>query len=283
MSTEPNNETIERDGRRVAYLDWGGPDVDLLVLLHANGLCAGVFDPIAGRLASGRRVVGVDLCGHGGSDDPVSDADLGYDSMAADVLAVIGEVGAERVAIAGVSLGGGVGIEVARHSEGLVDRLVLMEAIAFASMRVAPDNDANHMAAGARRRRRRFTDRTEARSRFEGRGPFAELHPSCLDGYLRWGLVDTDDGVELACDPETEAALFTQGPHRSGGGHAFDHLSDVTARTHVLAGSDTYLERDWFAQQATAVGVDLELIAGGHFFVFTDIDRGADLIESRII
>ena len=49
----------------------------------------------------------------------------------------------------------------------------------------------------------------------------------------------------------------------------------------VLAGTDTYLERDWFAAQAAAAGTDLELIDGGHFFLFTDVDRGVALIADR--
>ena len=265
----------------MAYLDWGGGDDDLLVLLHANGLCAGVYDPLARRLAGSRRVVGIDLCGHGSSDAPSSEADLGFDSMADDVIAVLDRVGADRAALVGVSLGGGVGIEATLRSGGRIDRLMLCEAIAFASMRRA-DEGPNPMADGARRRRRTFADRAEARSRYAGRGVFAELEPGCLDGYLRWGLRDVAGGVELACDPETEATLFSPSPDRYGGGHAFDRIVELTSKTSVLAGTGTYLERDWFVQQAAAARTSLELIDGGHFFLFTDVERGVELIETRI-
>ena len=67
-SGEPVGGRIESDGVGVAWLDWGGFG-DALVLLHPNGFCAGVYDPVARRLASGHRVIGIDLRGHGDSDD----------------------------------------------------------------------------------------------------------------------------------------------------------------------------------------------------------------------
>ncbi|MER3453135.1 MAG: alpha/beta hydrolase, partial [Acidimicrobiia bacterium] len=66
---EPVVLTVARDGVRLRVLDWGGTGPDL-VLLHPNGFCAGLFDPLARRLAGSRRVLGVDLRGHGGSDAP---------------------------------------------------------------------------------------------------------------------------------------------------------------------------------------------------------------------
>src|ERR671910_709358 len=63
--------TVERDGLRVAALDWGGDGAPLL-LLHPNGLGAGFFEPLAVALRDTFRPVAVDLRGHGGTDAPAS-------------------------------------------------------------------------------------------------------------------------------------------------------------------------------------------------------------------
>src|SRR4030042_6173015 len=46
------------------YLDWGGSG-PLAHIAHANGLCAGVYTPLAERLRPYLRVIGMDDRGHG--------------------------------------------------------------------------------------------------------------------------------------------------------------------------------------------------------------------------
>jgi pimeloyl-ACP methyl ester carboxylesterase len=79
----------ERD--RIHFLDWGGPGDaragagPAIVLLHGLGSTAWSWAPVARRLRQVRRVVAVDLRGHGLSDA----ADDGYDeaTLAEDVVA----------------------------------------------------------------------------------------------------------------------------------------------------------------------------------------------------
>ncbi|HAQ23705.1 MAG TPA: hypothetical protein DCR10_09150, partial [Acidimicrobiaceae bacterium] len=53
---EPSAGRVVRGGIGTAWLDWGG-EGQPLVLLHPNGFCAGVYDPLARRLADRYRVV----------------------------------------------------------------------------------------------------------------------------------------------------------------------------------------------------------------------------------
>ncbi len=55
---DPAPVVVDHDGLRIAALDWGG-DGPPLLLLHPNGFCAGLFDPLARRLRD-------DLPGGGG-------------------------------------------------------------------------------------------------------------------------------------------------------------------------------------------------------------------------
>jgi len=107
----PTGGCVERDGLRIAYLDWGDPSsdvaVDPLIVLHPNGFCAGVFAPLARRLGDRFRVVGGDLRGHGASETVTVPALLGNDAMALDVLAVADELDAPCNVEVTVSIPGG--------------------------------------------------------------------------------------------------------------------------------------------------------------------------------
>ena len=274
---------------RHAVLDWGGSG-EPLVLLHPNGLCAGFFDPLARRLVGDHRVVGLDLRGHGGTDQPRTRADLAYAPMARGVLGVLDALGITGCSIVGESLGGGVATIVDRERPGVVRRLVLCEAIAFdwgaGAAAVAGGDEGrsgNFLADLARRRRAVWPDRAAARARYSAGPPFDAVSAESLDGYVRWGLRDRPDGqVELACPPETEASLFEVSSEPEGAESAFAHLPSVGARAVVFHGDASYLPAPWFQAQADAAGVPLRAVRGGHFFLQEDDDRAAGLVREAL-
>ena len=137
------------DGRALRVLEWPGAD-ETLLLLHPNGFGAGVFAPLAAELASRDAVPGlaVDLPGHGDSDPPRDRAGFAFGALADDVVEALDRLGADRVSCVGESLGGGVGILADRARPGLINRLVLCEAVAF-DLGGRVDGE-NPMVAGAR-------------------------------------------------------------------------------------------------------------------------------------
>jgi pimeloyl-ACP methyl ester carboxylesterase len=95
-----------------------------LVLLHGGLGAIEMFGPNLPALAQGRKVIGVDLQGHGRTAD--IDRPLKTELMADDVAALIQHLKLDRPDIMGFSLGGGVAVLLAiRHPE-LVGRLVLV-------------------------------------------------------------------------------------------------------------------------------------------------------------
>lgn len=97
-----------------------------LVLLHPWGLSMTVWSDIAPQLARDRRVVLVDLPGHGKSDKlhtryPMS-------RMATAVLEAMDAVGVDRAVIGGNSLGGATALAVAEHAPNRVAALMLLAA-----------------------------------------------------------------------------------------------------------------------------------------------------------
>ena len=172
--------SVEHDGFTIGALDWGG-DGPPLVLLHPNGFCAGVFDPLARALTSDHRVVGVDLRGHGTSDAPTRFDDCGFVAAAGDVVAMLDHLGLDEVVILGESLGGGTGILVDRLQPGRVRKLLLCEAIAMPAIDGLP---------GAGRREPHVGDGAEA-TRGVGR-------PRHRAGVVREPPADERDGARGA-------------------------------------------------------------------------------------
>ena len=98
-----------------------------VVLLHGGFGSLEMFGPNIELLAKGHQVVGVDLQSHGRS--PAADREMKFESMADDVAALIRELGFEKAAVMGFSLGGGVGLRTAIQHPEVVERLVLVSTV----------------------------------------------------------------------------------------------------------------------------------------------------------
>lgn len=277
MTSSPLRITVERDGLELSALDWGG-DGAPLVLLHPNGFCAGLFEPLAGRLADEFRCIGIDLRGHGHSQAPANRGGLAFRMLAADVVACLDELALDGVHVVGQSLGGGVGVLVDALRPGLVRRMLLCEAVAFPMTR--PPDGPNAMADSARRRRTVWPDRGAMGASYAGKPPLSELGEEFLDAYLRWGVRDRLDGqVELACSPATEAAIFELSPTDVGAPAAWAHLPQLSAEVAVVAGNRSFLPMEFFTGQAARAAAPLHQVDGGHFLLQEDADRAAELVR----
>jgi pimeloyl-ACP methyl ester carboxylesterase len=280
---EQRQWSVEHDGLRIGALDWGG-DGPPLVLLHPNGFCAGVFDPLARALRDEYRPIGIDLRGHGTSDAPATYEACGFVAAAGDVVALLDHLGLDEVVLMGESLGGGAGILVDRMRPGLVRRLLLCEAIAMAGVGGLPGAEGeNHMSAMARRRRAVWADRPTVRASYGSRPPLDVMEPAALDGYVRWGFRDRPDGqVELSCPPEVEAWFFECGTRADGAPASFDHLASLHADVAIVAADGTDLPDAMFAAQAARAEVELLTVHGTHFFVQEDTERAAALVRKHL-
>jgi pimeloyl-ACP methyl ester carboxylesterase len=277
---EPKQWSVEHDGFTIGALEWGG-DGPPLVLLHPNGFCAGVFDPLARALRSDYRVVGVDLRGHGTSSAPTTFEDCGFVAAATDVVAMLDHLGLDEVAILGESLGGGTGILVDRLQPGRVRKLLLCEPIAFDGL-PGPGGE-NPMSAMARKRRPVWAERETVLASYGSRPPLNVMVAEARAGGGRWGFRDRSDGqIELACPPEVEAWFFECGTRSDGAPASFEHLASLTAQNTIVCADGTDLPDGMFAAQAERAGVELVTVAGTHFFVQEDTARAAALARAHL-
>ncbi len=110
------------NGVQLAYQVFGeGPP---LVLLHGGFGSVEMFGPNVELLAARRQVIGVDLQSHGRS--PAADRPMRFETMADDIAALIKELGLDRAAIMGFSLGGATALRTAIQHPAVVERLVLV-------------------------------------------------------------------------------------------------------------------------------------------------------------
>jgi pimeloyl-ACP methyl ester carboxylesterase len=97
-----------------------------LVLLHGAYMTIDMFGELLPTLAETRRVIAVELQGHGHTADV--DRPLSYEQMADDVAALLRHLEIEEADTFGYSTGGGVALQVAiRHPE-VVRKLVVASA-----------------------------------------------------------------------------------------------------------------------------------------------------------
>lgn len=144
----PQSATV--NGRTISYLSAGDDagDATPLVLVHGftGDVTSWMFNQPA--LAENRRVVALDLPGHGASEKFVDDGSLGY--LADAVIGLIDELALRRVHLAGHSVGGAIVTEVCARRPELAASLTL---IAPAGVGEAINGEAITALALADRRR----------------------------------------------------------------------------------------------------------------------------------
>lgn len=127
-----DREEVKLDGKRLAYLEWGGsnPKLDPLILLHGSPSSgAAGFEVLATELSSdGRRVIAIDRWGYGGSEEWVDD--YSYEAQAKAVLGLMDELGIRTAHVGGWSYGGAPALELAFQEPGRIRSVTMIAAIA---------------------------------------------------------------------------------------------------------------------------------------------------------
>jgi pimeloyl-ACP methyl ester carboxylesterase len=135
------------DGQRLVYDDYGS-GLETVVLLPGLLLPRKMQDPLARALAEqGKRVISLDLLGHGESDRPQDMWRYSIPLMGEQVIGLLDHLDVRRAVVGGTSLGANVTLEAAMlapaRMQGLIlempvlDNALLGCAIAFTPLLVA--------------------------------------------------------------------------------------------------------------------------------------------------
>lgn len=206
--------TTRDDGVRLYWRLEGELGRPPLVLLNSIGTDMALWDACVPHLLPAFRLLRVDARGHGASDAP--DGDYRLAMLAEDVAAVMDAAGVQEAAVAGVSLGGMVAMQLA------LDRPERVSALALTCTSATMDRAAWSERVNKVREGGTAAIADLAMSRFLS-PDFATAHPE-VAATIRGGL------------------LAMPGQGYAGAGAAIrdmdlaDRLPGMTARTLVVAG-----------------------------------------------
>lgn len=201
-SAPADDGAVTVNGTRIHFRAWGEPGAPGLVLVHGGGAHARWWDHIGPLLAAGRRVVALDLSGHGDSGRREG---YGFDLWADEVMAVPAAAGATGPPVLiGHSLGGAVVLQAALTFGAELTGIVVV------------DTPIRHLSPEeqAARERRAFGPPRVYRELAEALGRFRPIpaQPGCLpyvtDHIARTSLRQVSGGWTWKFDP----VIFNRDP-----------------------------------------------------------------------
>jgi 3-oxoadipate enol-lactonase len=163
-----------------------------VVLSHALGCDASMWDALANQLAADCRVIVYDHRGHGSSDAPEGPYSMA--GLADDAARLLRELDTGPVVWIGLSMGGMVGQELALRHPGLVAALVLAHTTS-AYPEAARSVWQQRIATVSEQGIEAIADAVMARYFHEG---FRKNHPAVVARY-RQRLVSTDTAGYIGC------------------------------------------------------------------------------------
>ena len=208
--SEPREHRQGTPDGDICWFEWGTPgDGASLLLLHATGFHARLWDRVVATLPAGTHVIAPDHRGHGRSFKPATLADWG--ANAAVLLPLVDRFAARPLVGCGHSMGGHVLTRLAAERPDAFAHLVLLDpvimdpALYIAAGETPVPDPAEHPVA---RRRNQWASAEEMRARFADRLPYSRWQPEVLADYCAYGLLPAGEEYELACPPALEASMY---------------------------------------------------------------------------
>lgn len=121
---QPASHTLDINGLRLHYLDWGNPVVPTVVCVHGYTSSAQAFNALARRFNSLYRFVAPDVRGHGESAWSTTGA-YQYGDQVADLAAFVDKLGLGQFTLIGTSMGGLIAMAYAGAHPDRLARLVI--------------------------------------------------------------------------------------------------------------------------------------------------------------
>lgn len=145
-STFGGGRVVTIAGPDVNVREYGsGPAKGAIVLLHGYASSIEWWSEVAPKLAdqTGRKVIAMDLVGHGGSESPLDDRAYGALGQSLAVTRTLAALKATDVVLVGHSMGGHIATAVAQREPDLVDRIVVIDTFGAKGLRdLGPLKDA---------------------------------------------------------------------------------------------------------------------------------------------
>lgn len=246
----------------------------VLHLLHGNGFCSAMYQPMLQQLASNFDLFLSDAQGHGDSDH--GGPFVGW-NLSADYAKQAWLAHADlypKVAVFGVGHSFGGVLTTMIHSEqpSPFKAIILLDPVLFtpamitvmATLNGIKLYHRNPLAKAALRRRQHWPDRESALSYFKHRGMFKHWQPESLAAYVDHALKPSAEGVSLKCLPEREAEIFSSYPKQ-----LWQKLTNPCPPVFILYAKQSYsfIKTAVSKWQKRNPAVMLVPVAGDHCFM----------------
>lgn len=288
--SEPRELRLNTPAGEICWFEWGQPsDRPSLLLLHATGFHARLWDQVVAALPPGTHVIAPDQLGHGRSAKPASLADWAVTADA--LLPLVDRFAGARLIGCGHSMGGYVLTRLAAERPDafahifLIDPVIMPPEFYVGAADVPVPDPVEHPVA---RRRARWDGWEAMNAHFASRAPYAHWQPQALADYCRFGLLPAadGDGFDLACPPALEASVYQNAlrtnPHDWLGAVGAP-VSVIRARTGERAGNLDFSVSPTWPGLGAAIGAvrDEQWADQSHFIPMEAPQRLADLIANE--
>lgn len=208
----PRHQMIPTERGTTSLYTWDGiPGAPTVLLLHATGFHARVWDAVVDALPTDYTILAPDLRGHGRS--PHRAPEPRWQAFADDIVSLLDHLGLKNAIGVGHSMGGYClayaafdRLDAFRHLV-LVDPVISEPRVYELEQAASPIDVTAHPVA---RRRNNWASWQEFMESLAPRSPFDLWRPRVLEDYCRNGLLPKSDGdgFELACPPLVEATIY---------------------------------------------------------------------------
>jgi pimeloyl-ACP methyl ester carboxylesterase len=228
------------------YIDWGG-EGPVSHFAHATGLCAGVYTPLAERLASRLKIFGMDDRGHGKTTAAADPQALrNWNVFASDLEKFFETFNVPFIAM-GHSRGATASLLLAAKRPDLIRALILVDPTilpyswtwGWAIAKSLGLSRRIPIAAKAAKRKNGWLDREQVLAFYKKKSVFKSWTDGFLEAYVNDGTCEAEDGtIKLCCEPAWESRCFSVCPH-----DVWQYIPQLQQPTLILYGaeSDTFL------------------------------------------
>lgn len=196
---------------KLPYLLYNG-DGPTLIFLHATGFLPWLWHPIARELSPSYTVIAPYICDYRKSDPEIGA--LPWLTVAQDIAELCRRNALENVVLVGHSMGATV-LTLATALSGVTAKgMILIEPIFlhedFYHIRFTVKN--HPLASKSVKRTSHWRNAAEAMAYLKSKDLFKNWTEEMQELYITYGMKERKGGgLELACSPQTEAALFLGG------------------------------------------------------------------------
>lgn len=243
MQGFPTHHMFDASEARISYFEWGDADAPTILLAHATGFHARVWDKTIAALPEGFRIIAIELRGHGRSEyeKPLAS----WRIIAQDIRELIQALSLRNLIGVGHSMGAHCMAQTAFDLPEAFKRIILVDPVLsrpdiYEQNRYADlAGPEEHPIAG---RRDQWASWQEMFETYKDRHPYSLWQPDVLEDYCRYGLLPRDDGdgFKLACPPLVEASVYFEQRHTN----IYPQIEQIETPTIVLR-AKRRTEEEW--------------------------------------